>query len=185
MAGVGQKPRKSDTKAKPAMSPASPNASGGKTDQQFLTGAAKDGMMEMHMGQMAQKEGQSDEVKKLGAMIAADHQKANNELMALAQKKGLKLDTRHRMDKMSKKDRANFDQAWLAMMLNDHQRDIAFYQAEVQRGTDPEVQAFAKKTLPVLQKHLKAVQAAQKKIGSGATAPNAMAPAGTTKSSGR
>jgi putative membrane protein len=143
-------------------------------DKQFMMTAAKDGMREVHMGQMAVQEGQSAEVKKLGNMIVADHTKANRELMEIATGRGVKPDLRHRMDKMSKKEMANFDQAWLAMMVNDHQKDIALYQTQAQQGNDPELKAFAKKTLPVLQKHLKAVQSAQKKMG-GAMAPGATA----------
>ncbi len=202
MAPTGQKPRKGDKDAQTtgtttssqttggasttAASNAAPGAAGqmSDVDRQFVNMAAKDGMKEVHMGQMAAQQGQSPEVKKLGQMIAADHTKANQQLMALAMKKGIKPDTKHEM-KMSKRDMKNFDQAWIGMMVNDHQKDIAAYQRTAQQGGDPEVRAFAKKTLPVLQKHLKAVQAAQKKMGSGATNPAGMdADAGGTGATG-
>jgi putative membrane protein len=118
--------------------------------------------MEVHMGQMAEKQGQSADVKKIGATMVADHTKATNELMTLAQTKGVKLDTRHKMDKM---DSANFDRMYLDQMVKDHTQDIAEFQAEAKSGMDAEVKAFAKKQLPTLQKHLKLVQAAQKKVG--------------------
>jgi putative membrane protein len=187
IAGVGAKPRKSEQKdasTSASPSPAGTTAESGPMkpgsnaggqfnaqDTMFLTKAAKDGMREVHMGQMAVQQGQSAEVKKLGNMIVADHTKANNQLMEIASKRGIKPDTRHKMDKMSKRDMENFDQAWLGMMVNDHQADIAAYQRQAQNGNDPELRNFAKKTLPVLQKHLKAVQAAQKKMGSTMTAP--------------
>jgi putative membrane protein len=178
MAPVGQKPRKPRPGSSPAATTtttaANTAAAGvgtlGATDRQFMMMAAKDGMREVHMGQMAVQQGQSAEVKKLGSMIVADHTKANSQLMEIATKRGVKLDTRHKMDKMSKKDMENFDQAWLTMMTTEHQKDIAAYQRQAQGNGDPEVKAFAKKTLPVLQKHLKAVQAAQKKMGNTATA---------------
>ena len=138
-----------------------------KQDSDFLKEAAKDNMKEVHMAQMATEHGQSADVKKMGSQIASDHRKANEQLMELAEKKGVKIDTKHKMDKMSKKDMENFDQAWLAMMVKDHQKDIAEYQRQAQQGTDPDVKSFVKKTLPVLQKHLKMVQNAQKKMGAG------------------
>ena len=173
MAGVGQKPRKPRPGTSPApeqTTTAAANATTGggtlsATDRQFLMMAAKDGMREVHMGQMAVQQGQSAEVKKLGNMIVSDHTKANNQLTEIATKRGVKLDMRHKMDKMSKKDMENFDQAWLGMMVNEHQKDIAAFQRQAQGNGDPEVKAFAQKTLPVLQKHLKAVQSAQKKMG--------------------
>jgi len=177
MAPVGQKPRKPRPGSSPAAqttTASNATTTAGNTltaaDRGFMMVAAKDGMREVHMGQMAVQQGQSAEIKKLGNMIVADHTKANSQLMEIATKRGVKLDTRHKMDKMSKKDMENFDQAWLNMMVTEHQKDIAAYQRQAQGNGDPEVKAFAKKTLPVLQKHLKAVQAAQKKMGNTATA---------------
>ena len=185
MAAVGAKPSKAElekqkagqgtttttTAAKPGTT--APAGALSAADREFMMMAGKDGMKEVHMGQMAVQQGQNAEVKKLGSTIVSDHTKANNELMEIATKRGVKLDQRHAMDKMSKKDMENFDQAWLGMMVNDHQKDIASFQRQAQGGTDPELKAFAKKTLPVLQKHLKLVQAAQKKLGSSATASTA------------
>ena len=173
MAGIGQKPRKADA-AKASTTTTQQTTGGGAlsaTDREFMMMAGKDGMKEVHMGQMAVQQGQSAEIKKLGSTIVADHTKANNQLMEIANKRGVKLDMRHKMEKMSKRDMENFDQAWLGMMVNDHQKDIAMFQRQAQNGTDPELRDYAKKTLPVLQKHLKLVQGAQKKMGSTATAP--------------
>lgn len=141
-------------------------------DRQFVKMAAEDGMREVHMGQMAVQNGQSEQVKKLGQRIVTDHGKANTELMAIARRKGMDFKTQHKMPKMSRRDMQNFDQAWLAMMVNDHQKDIAAFQRQAQQGTDADLRKFAKKTLPTLQKHLKMVQDAQQKIGSTATAPS-------------
>jgi len=177
MSAVGQKPSKAEmakqkegaststtTTAAAPVANQMAGAAMADMDKQFIQTAAKDGMKEVHMGQMAAKDGQSDEVKKLGSKIVTDHTKANNQLMAIAEKKGMKLDLRHKMDKMSKKDMENFDQAWLAMMVNDHNKDIAAFDKQAKMGTDPELKAFAKKTLPVLQSHLKMVKAAQSKM---------------------
>ena len=206
MSAIGAKPRKSEQQqgteaTKPGTTTTSQTTGGATTttkagattdagsnqqlsatDRTFMMQAAKDGMKEVHMGQMAAQQGQSDEVKKLGRQIAADHQKANQQLMAIAAKKGVKPDTRTTEHGMSKRDMQNFDQAWIGMMINDHQKDIALFQRQAQQGADPELKAFAKKTLPVLQKHLKMVQQAQQKMGSGGTNPAGMAPnAGATK----
>ena len=164
-ASADAKPGKTDTIAKssPATKPDAV-ATISDSDRRFMQTAAKDGMKEVHMGQMAVKDGQSDEVKKLGSKIVADHTKANNQLMGIAEKKGVKLDLRHKMDKMSNDEMKNFDQAWLGMMVTDHEKDIAAFDKQVKSGSDPELKAFAKKTLPVLQNHLKMVKAAQSKL---------------------
>ncbi len=131
-----------------------------RKDRDFMMTAAKGGMMEVHMGEMAEKMGQSADVKKIGARMVADHTKANSELMTLAAAKGVKLDTRHKMSKM---DSTNFDQMYLTQMVADHQKAIAEFQREAQGGKDADVKAFAAKTLPTLQQHLQMVKAAQGK----------------------
>ena len=137
------------------------NAQLDSKDRDFMMTAAKGGMMEVHMGQMAAKEGQSAEVKKLANQMVTDHTKANNQLMALASSKGVKLDTRHKMDKISGD---KFDDQWLSQMVADHQKTIAAFEAEAKGGKDPAVKDWASKTLPTLKKHLKMVQDTQAKM---------------------
>jgi putative membrane protein len=148
------------TKSSRTSAQSTTTASLDRKDRDFMMTAAKGGMMEVHMGQMAQQMGQSADVKRIGARMVADHTKTNNELMTLATAKGVKLDTRHKMSKM---DNANFDQQYLAEMLKDHQKDIAEFQREAQNGMDPDVKRFAAKTLPTLQQHLQMVQTASGK----------------------
>lgn len=195
MSAIGQKPRKADaekqdattttTSSTAAASPSKAAAPGDKLaaqDEQFVTLAAKGNQEEIHMGKMAAQQGQSAEVKKMGTTIAADHQKAQDQLMQIAQQKGVKPRLPRDQMKMSKKDMANFDQVWIAMMINDHQKEIAVFERQAQQGADADLKAYARKTVPVLKKHLKMVQQAQKKMGSGATNPAGMgANAGATK----
>jgi putative membrane protein len=187
MSAIGQKPRKADAqKADTATTSATAGSNQmSDMDRSFIMQAAKHGMKEVHMGQMAAQQGQSDAVKKLGRQIAADHQKANQQLMAIAARKGVKPDTRATDHGMTKRDTKNFDQAWIGMMINDHQKDVALYQRQAQQGGDPDLRNYARKTLPVLQRHLKMVQQVQQTIGSGGTNVAGMAPRGGASKSGR
>jgi putative membrane protein len=131
-------------------------------DRDFMMEAAKANMEEVEMGKMAEQKGQSADVKKFGQTMVTDHSKANGELMALASKKGVKLDTSHKMKENM--GGANFDQEYLADMVKDHQKDIAAFESEAKNGMDPDVKSWAGKTLPTLKKHLKMAQDAQGKI---------------------
>ena len=124
--------------------------------------AAKGGMMEVDMGKMAQEKGKSPEVKKIGSRMVADHSKANAELMGIAKKKG--VDLSKEKAKMEKMDDANFDKQYIDMMVKDHEKDLAAFQAEAKDGSDAEVKAFASKTSEVIKKHLALVKAAQGKM---------------------
>jgi putative membrane protein len=119
-------------------------------------------MMEVEMGKMAQQKGKSAEVKKIGGMMVADHTKANNELMAIAKKKGVDL-SKEKPKSHSMGD-ANFDKDYIDMMVKDHEKDLSAFQAEAKNGTDADVKGFASKTSAVIKKHLDTVKAAQAKM---------------------
>lgn len=131
-------------------------------DKSFMKDAAKGGMMEVEMGQMAQKQGKSDDVKKFGSRMVADHSKANNELMGIATKKGVNLG--NEKPKMDKMDGANFDKEYIASMVKDHEKDLSEFQSEAKNGSDPEVKAFAAKTSEVIKKHLALAKETQGKL---------------------
>jgi putative membrane protein len=146
--------------ATPSKSPATTNLS--DKDKSFMKEAARGGMMEVEMGKMAQNKGKSADVKKIGSMMVADHTKANNELMGIAKKKGVDLSKEKPMSHSI--GDANFDKDYINMMVKDHQKDLAAFQAEAKNGTDAEVKAFASKTSAVIKKHLDTVKAAQAKM---------------------
>lgn len=140
-------------------------------DKSFITKAAKDGMMEVQLGQIAKEKGQSQEVKDFGARMMTDHAKANEELKALAQQKGVQLPTEmeHKAksanDKLNKKMGMDFDKAYMKMMVKDHTADVKAFQKASEGAKDPDVKAFAAKTLPTLQEHLQQAKDIASKVG--------------------
>ncbi|MEH2254055.1 DUF4142 domain-containing protein [Nostoc sp.] len=127
-----------------------------------MTEAAQGGLAEVQLGQLASKRG-SNKVKQYGQRMVRDHTPVNNQLKKLAAKKGVKLSTsldstnKQVKDSLSKLSGATFDREYLNQMLQDHQKDVSAFQTEAQQGQDPDVKAFAAKTLPTLQEHLQQV----------------------------
>jgi putative membrane protein len=159
-AHAANEPAKKD-QPKSSASP-SPAAALSSKDKSFMKDAAKGGMMEVDMGKMAQEKGKSAEVKKIGSRMVADHSKANAELMGIAKKKG--VDLSKEKPSAHKMDEANFDKSYVDMMVKDHEKDLAAFQAEAKDGSDADVKAFASKTSEVIKKHLEMVKAAQAKM---------------------
>jgi len=129
-------------------------------DHDFVMDAAMGGMLEVELGRLAAQQGTSDAVKQFGQRMVDDHSKANAELMTLAQSKGITLPTalddkhRNEVTKLSAKTGADFDRAYSKLMLSDHEKDVSEFEKESTKGTDPDLKAFASKTLPTLQEHL-------------------------------
>jgi len=139
-------------------SPAGKSSSLSAKDKTFIHKAAKGGMMEVAMGNLAAQNGQSDGVKSFGKRMVTDHSKANDELKSIAAQKGVKLPSKEPTGKWSS------DKAYMDMMVKDHEKDLAEFQEEASTGTDPDVKKFAEDTAKVVQEHLDLAKQTQSKL---------------------
>jgi len=143
-------------------------AAGSTEDRTFAQKAAAGGLAEVALGQLAQQNASSPEIKQFGQRMVADHTQANQELQRIAQTESLTLPTAPEskdqalQKRLSGLNGAAFDAAYTQNMVKDHQADIAEFQREAQSGKDPALRAFAQKTLPILQEHLQMAQAVSK-----------------------
>ena len=131
-------------------------------DVNFIQKAAGGGQQEVENGKMAEKQGKSADVKRIGARMVADHTKANKELTELANRKGVKFNTSG--VKAQDIGAADFDRQYLKLLELNHKNDIAEFQKEAKSGDDHDVKAWAAKTLPMLQGHLAMVEDAMRKV---------------------
>jgi putative membrane protein len=142
-------------------------------DQAFAMAAAEGGLAEVELGRLAADHASSPDVKKFGQRMVDDHGKANEELATiLTQKKitpptALKGKEKSNYDRLAKLNGAAFDRAYMSDMVKDHEKDVKEFERESTSGKDPDLKAFATKTLPTLQDHLKMARETQTKLGSG------------------
>jgi len=135
-----------------------------KDDAKFAVAAANGGMGEVEMGKLAQEKAVNAKVKDYGAMMVNDHSKVNDELKALAKSKGITLpgvldkDEQNAKDKLSAKSGTDFDKAYVKSMVDDHKADIKDFEKAAKNLKDPDLKAFALKTLPILNKHLETIE---------------------------
>jgi putative membrane protein len=138
--------------------------------KEFVADAATGGMMEVELGNLAQQKAQSQRVKDFGKMMVDDHTQANNNLKDIASKKNIEVpatmtdNQKKDMDKLSKKSGADFDKAYVNMMVDDHKKDIDAFKKAASDVGDNDVKNFATTTLPTLQKHLDSIQAIKSKM---------------------
>jgi putative membrane protein len=129
-----------------------------KPSQAFLKKAIEGNFAEVQMGQLAQQQGQNDNVKKFGRMLSDDHSAANQKAMDAAKSMGVtppdgpNAKQKADYEKMSKMTGAHFDREFATHMVADHERDIAEYKKETRQ---PDAAGeYAKSQIDVLQKHL-------------------------------
>lgn len=135
-------------------------------DTTFVTKAGQGGMAEVELGRLAVQKATNEKVKQFGQKMIDDHSKANEELKTLCSNKGMTgpsgMDSadESKKEKLSGMSGAAFDKAYMEDMVSDHKKDISEFQHEASKGTDPDVKAFATKTLPTLQAHLQLAEQA-------------------------
>jgi putative membrane protein len=147
----------------PAPAPAAPPplSSG---DSTFINQAAMGGLDEVQDGQLASQKAARPAVRQFAQQMVTDHTQINQQLTALAQRKGVTPPTQPdpqqtaEYQKMQSLRGHSFDRAYVHDQLTDHQQAVQLFQQEAQQGTDPDVKAFAQQTLPTLQQHLQMVE---------------------------
>lgn len=128
-------------------------------DAEFMVKAASGGMMEVELGRMALQKASDPKVKEFAQMMVDDHSKANEELKALAAQKNIALpatpgdEAQEHINELAKHSGAEFDKEYMELMTKDHQEDIDLFSEAAEDAEDPEIKAFAAKTLPVLKNH--------------------------------
>jgi putative membrane protein len=146
------------------------SASFAADESTFLQDAVQGSLAEVQMGQLAQQNGGSEDVKAFGQTLVTDHTKSMDQASALAKSMNVQVPTepkpeaQQEYEKLQGLQGAEFDKAFAEHMVMDHQKEIDKFEEQAQGGGD-EVAQFAKQTLPVLNTHLdlaKKIEAQQK-----------------------
>lgn len=145
-------------------------AAGGQTDMAmatpvatgaYIAQAANSDLYEIQAGELASKNGQSQQVKDFGKMMVADHTRSSQEMTALVDQGDFavpvptRLDAEHQamLDRLKQATGEAFDREYMAQQMTAHRKALALHQNYAQNGDDAGLKAFAAKVTPVVQKH--------------------------------
>lgn len=130
------------------------------SDKEFFPAAASAGMLEIETSKLALATSQNADVKAFAQKMVDDHTKAAEELKAIAATKNVTLPTAmvkhhqkmfdHLKDEKPGKD---FDSAYQNIQVVAHKEAVTLFSKASTKSKDPEVKAWAAKTLPTLQHH--------------------------------
>jgi putative membrane protein len=126
----------------------------------FVFQASAAGLGEVNLSHLALNRAGRAEVKEFAQRMLLDHNKANEELLRLANAKGLKAAPRMDDEHLKAADRLaglrgpDFDREYVAVMVKDHEAAVALFDAASNTVPDADLKAWAGKTLPTLRTHL-------------------------------
>ena len=157
---------------------APPAAAAPAADKTFAEKAASAGIAEVAITRLVIDKATSADVKKLGEHLYKDHTETNQELAKLATLKGITLpaepdqEKKREIEKVAALTSAELDRTVLDNLAQSHRESIELFEREANEGSDPELKAFAAKTLPTLREHLQMVESGRAGSGGAPAAKN-------------
>jgi putative membrane protein len=135
-------------------------------DRDFVEEHLEMGNAEIELGRLAQEKATHPDVKEFGAMMVRDHQMAAKELREIASKANITADTAEAREghaeleeELGKLTGREFDRRYIEEMIDDHQEAVQDLESKAENASNPEVKAWASKTLPKVRQHLERAQA--------------------------
>ncbi|QDE38286.1 DUF4142 domain-containing protein [Luteibacter pinisoli] len=139
---------------------------GTPTDAGFYQNATGANVSEVELSKLALAQGSSAKVKQFAQHMVDDHTKANDKLTSLGSgDRGYATTTepppeaQKDINALKMLNGKDFDREYAKVMVADHEKAVAIFEVEVEKGSNPELKAFAKETLPTLKQHLKMAKA--------------------------
>jgi len=134
-------------------------------EMKFVAAAAATDLYEIRASQLAMQRAAMPAVRDYAQMLVKHHTASSDELKGILAARGVTPTPRltaaqqAKMDQLSRLQGEAFDREYIRITgVKDHQAAIVLYDHASRTLRDPDLRAFAGKTLPVLYRHLKGAQ---------------------------
>ena len=146
-----------------------------KQDQQYFRDIAQANMAKVATGKLAQQQASSPQVKEFAEHMVKDHGQMIQEQQQMASAKGVQMPKQPKkehqdaLQKLKKAKSEQFDKAYMAQMVKDHQKTLKTVQQAAKNAKDPQLKAMAQKAQPDIEKHLQMAQQLADSASAGAS----------------
>jgi putative membrane protein len=182
-AGAPSVPSRRTTTTTPTTTPTTtttplPTVASAVADSTFVREAQSGSLLEVRLGTLASQKALNPSVKQFGEQMVKDHTTMGRQWAALAAKSGFPIKPaldptqEQSVSQLSTLSGADFDRAYMAAMVQDHQTDIAKFQTQGPAAKSADVQRLAAIGLPIMQQHLTLAQQVAQQVGATTVATN-------------
>lgn len=143
-------------------------------DRSWINDQLEDGDEEVRLGRLAQERGGDADVRAFGAMMVETHTMAGTDLKRIANRHNVPADDNaaradddddDEFERLSKLSGAEFDRAYLALMVDEHEDAIdALEEKANDDGEHADVKEWAAKTLPDVRQHLERARSLRERL---------------------
>lgn len=136
----------------------------GTNDALFAAAAADSGLAELTLSQLGAQRATDPELKRFSQQMIDEHTRMNNELRAICAQKGMRIpemvDVRAQFcaQSLAGLSGEEFDKCYAKAQLVAHMDAVAAFEAEAERGLDPNIKALAARALPKIKAHLEQIE---------------------------
>jgi putative membrane protein len=132
------------------------------TARYFIIQASIGNLQEIQIAKLALQRSTNSEIKAFANQMIADHGNAEAQLMQIIRTRNFQIPAEAietpvedlMLKNLPAKD---FDRMYVHMMVPDHRQTVQLFESYALTGKDPDVNSFAKQTLPKLKEHLAAI----------------------------
>ncbi len=136
----------------------------GTNDALFAAAAADSGLAELTLSQLGAQRATNPELKRFSQQMIDEHTRMNNNLRAICAQKGMRIpemvDVRAQFcaQSLAGLSGERFDRCYAKAQLVAHMEAVAAFEAEAERGLDPNLKALAAQALPKIKAHLEQIE---------------------------
>ena len=130
-------------------------------EKEFMANAARGGMLEVQLANLATQKASSNDVKQFAERIATDHGQLGQKLQQLASNlnvtlpQDLKPEQQATVSRFEKLAGKAFDREFMKETISDHTKSISEFERAASQATNPDIKQFVSEALPTLREHLK------------------------------
>ena len=142
----------------------------GKPSDMFISSTAMGSGAEVALSRLALERSTNPEVKRFAQKTIRDHERLNQEITQIAERRGLTVsttpdDTHQKVSThLSKLSGQEFDREYMSEMVADHAKMTAKLESKSRQTKDPEIQQWAARQLPLFQEHLQTAQSINQEL---------------------
>ena len=154
------------------------------SDSVFIPEASSVGLLQVKLGQLAEKKGTSPAVVEFGKRMVTDYSKANEELKAAAKEAGFPAPALLRQDqqifdRFKRMGRSSFDKNYMAEMVEQQSDEVRLFQGESAGGRVQSLKQLASRMLPEMEQRLSLATETAGSVGVDVTASSSEASEGS------
>jgi putative membrane protein len=142
-----------------------------KADTAFIREATSGNLLEIRLGNLAESKASNSAVKQFGQRMVTDHTTMENQWSQLVGRSRLPVTARldqtqqQQASQLERLSGAEFDQAYMTAMIQDHERDVNAFQTQGVSAQSADVRQLAGNDLVTIQQHLDMARQIGSQIG--------------------